>query len=38
LRSLGDLRNPALKKLIQAAARLNKKEPMEGMKQKKQKN
>jgi hypothetical protein len=38
LRSLGDLRNPALKKLIQAAARLNKKEPMEGMKPKKQKN
>ena len=28
------LRTPALKKLIKAAARLNKKEPMEGMKQK----
>ena len=35
LRSLDDLRKPALKKLIQAAARLNKKEPMEGMKPKK---
>jgi len=31
LRSLEDLRNAALKKLIQAAARLNKKEPTEGM-------
>ncbi|MGB2668960.1 MAG: DUF1801 domain-containing protein [Candidatus Acidiferrum sp.] len=31
------LRKPALKKLIQAAARLNKKEPMEGMKPKKMK-
>jgi hypothetical protein len=38
LRSVDDLRKPALKKLIQAAARLNKKEPMEGMKPKKQKN
>jgi len=35
LRSPEDLRNPALKKLIQAAARLNKKEPMAGMKPKK---
>jgi len=35
LRSVEDLRRPALKKLIQAAARLNKKEPMEGMKPKK---
>ncbi|MGB7435463.1 MAG: DUF1801 domain-containing protein [Candidatus Acidiferrum sp.] len=34
LRSAEDLRKPALKKLIQAAARLNKKEPMEGMKPK----
>jgi hypothetical protein len=38
LRSLDDLRRPALKKLIQAAARLNKKEPMEGMKPKKRLN
>ena len=35
LRSAGDLRKPALKKLILAAAKLNKKEPMEGMKPKK---
>ncbi|MGB7847961.1 MAG: DUF1801 domain-containing protein [Candidatus Acidiferrum sp.] len=35
LRSVDDLRKPALKKLIQAAARLNKKEPMEGLKRKK---
>jgi hypothetical protein len=35
LRTLEDLRQPALKKLIQAAARLNEKEPMEGMKPKK---
>jgi len=35
LHSAEDLRKPALKKLIQAAARLNRKEPMEGMKQKK---
>jgi hypothetical protein len=35
LRSMDDLGKPALKKLIQAAARLNKKEPMEGMKPKK---
>lgn len=35
LRSCEDLRNPALKKLMQSAARLNKKEPMEGMKPKK---
>jgi len=35
LRSMDDLRKPALKKLIQAAARLNQKEPMEGMKPKK---
>ncbi len=34
LRSVDDLRKPALKKLIQAAARLNKKEPMEGTKPK----
>jgi hypothetical protein len=38
LRSVDDLRKPALKKLIQAAARWNKKEPIEGMKPKKQKN
>jgi hypothetical protein len=31
LHSVEDLRKPALKKLIQAAARLNKKDPMEGM-------
>ncbi len=36
LRTLEDLREPALKKLILAAARLNKKEPMEGMKPKKE--
>jgi hypothetical protein len=36
LRLTDDLRQPALKKLIQAAARLNKKEPMEAMKPKKQ--
>jgi hypothetical protein len=35
LRSLEDLRRPALKKLIEAAERLNEKEPMEGMKPKK---
>jgi hypothetical protein len=35
LRSMDDLGKPALKKLIQAAARLNKKEPMDGMKPKK---
>ncbi|HXP23739.1 MAG TPA: DUF1801 domain-containing protein [Candidatus Sulfotelmatobacter sp.] len=35
LRALEDLRQPALKKLIQAAARLNEKEPVEGMKPKK---
>ncbi len=35
LRSMDDLGKPALKKLVQAAARLNKKEPMEGMKPKK---
>jgi hypothetical protein len=35
LRSVDDLRKPAFKKLIQAAARLNKKEPMEGMKPRK---
>lgn len=34
-RTLEDLRQPALKKLIQAAARLNEKEPTEGMKPKK---
>jgi hypothetical protein len=31
LHSMDDLRKPALKKLIQAAARLNKRKPMEGM-------
>jgi len=36
LRLTDDLRQPALKKLIQAAARLKKKEPMEAMKPKKQ--
>jgi hypothetical protein len=35
LRTTEDLRMPELKQLIQAAARLNKKEPMEGMKPKK---
>jgi hypothetical protein len=35
LYSTEELRKPALKKLILAAARLNKKEPMEGMKPKK---
>jgi len=35
LRTMEDLRKPALKKLIQAAARLNKKEPTEGMRVKK---
>lgn len=38
LRTVEDLRKPALKKLIKAAARMNKKEPMEGMKTRKQKN
>jgi hypothetical protein len=32
LRSVDELRKPALKKLLQAAAQLNKKEPQEGMK------
>jgi hypothetical protein len=32
LRTVEDLQRPALKNLIQAAAKLNKKEPMEGMK------
>jgi hypothetical protein len=36
LRTMEDLRNPALKRLLLAAARLNRKEPMEGMKPKKQ--
>jgi hypothetical protein len=36
LHLMDDLSEPALKKLIQAAANLNKKEPMEGMKPKKQ--
>jgi hypothetical protein len=36
LHSMDDLRKPGLKKLIQAAARLNKKEPIEGMKPKKE--
>jgi hypothetical protein len=35
LRTVNDLGNPALRKLILAAARQNKKEPMEGMKPKK---
>jgi hypothetical protein len=35
LRAAEDLKRPALKKLIVAAARLNKKEPMEGMRRKK---
>jgi hypothetical protein len=38
VKSLDDLRNPALRKLIEAAARQNKKQPMEGMKPKKSKN
>jgi len=38
LRCVDDLRKPALKKLIQAAARLNKKEPMQGMNPKKKAN
>jgi len=35
LRTVEDLRKPALKKLIQSAAKLNQKEPMEGMRVKK---
>lgn len=35
LRAVEDLRTPALKRLIQSAAKLNKKEPMEGMRVKK---
>jgi hypothetical protein len=35
LRAVDDLRKPELKKLIQSAAKLNKKEPMEGMRVKK---
>jgi hypothetical protein len=35
LRTVEDLKRPGLKKLIVAAARLNKKEPMEGMRRKK---
>jgi hypothetical protein len=35
LRTLQDLRRPGLKKLIQAAARLNKKEPCDGIRPKK---
>ena len=38
LRDAEELRNPVLRKLIQAAARLNKKEPMEGMARKKPAN
>jgi hypothetical protein len=38
LRSVADLRKPALKKLIVEAAKLNQKEPMEGMKPKKKTN
>jgi hypothetical protein len=38
LRSVDELRKPALEKLIRAAARLNKKEPMEGMKPKRNRN
>lgn len=34
--SMEDLQKPALRRLIQAAARLNRKEPMEGMRRKKQ--
>lgn len=34
--SIEDLQKPTLRRLIQAAARLNKKEPMEGMRRKKQ--
>ena len=34
LRSAEDLGKPALKRLILAATRLNKKEPMEGMRRK----
>jgi hypothetical protein len=37
LRTAGDVRTPALRKLIEAAARLNKKEPMEAMRAKKSK-
>jgi len=36
LRAVEDLRKPALKKLIQSAMKLNKKEPREGMRVKKQ--
>jgi hypothetical protein len=35
LRSAADLHKPALKKLIRSAARLNKQEPMQGLKVKK---
>ena len=35
LHAMEDLRKPALKKLIQSAAKLNKKKPMEGMRGKK---
>jgi len=35
LQAMEDLRKPALTKLIQSAAKLNKKEPMEGMRVKK---
>ncbi|MGB9436225.1 MAG: hypothetical protein WBQ89_28505, partial [Candidatus Acidiferrum sp.] len=35
LRAIEDLRKPALKKLIRAASRLNRKQPMEGMKPRK---
>jgi len=38
LRSTDDLQKPALKKLIRAAARLNKKEPMVGMKPREKQN
>ncbi len=38
LRTAEDLQKPALKKLVAAAAKLNKKEPMEGMKPRKSKN
>jgi hypothetical protein len=37
VKSVDDLKKPALKKLILAAAKLNKKEPMEGMKPRKNK-
>jgi hypothetical protein len=35
LRTVEDLKRPALKKLIVAAAKMNRREPMEGMRRKK---